>query len=85
MAKRNVFISFTYNGEELHGQVDFQRSTRKGNKVLFAVAVGTAPTVTIDIVTGMNWDYTFTNSYSVKTSWRILRASKSSSCFQCWR
>lgn len=66
MAKRNIFINFTYNGEELRGQVDFQRSTRKGNKTFFSVAVGTTPVVTMDIVTGMNWDYTFTNSYQVK-------------------
>ena len=66
MAKRKIFVNFTYNGKELRGQVDFQRSTRKGNKVLFSVAVGTTPTVKIDIVTGMNWDYTFTNSYSIK-------------------
>lgn len=66
MAKRNIFVNFTYNGKELRGQVDFQRSTRKGDKVFFSVAVGTAPVVNMDIVTGMNWDYTFTNSYSVK-------------------
>lgn len=29
MAKRKIFVNFTYNGEELRGQVDFQRSTRK--------------------------------------------------------
>ena len=66
MAKRKIFVNFTYNGKELRGQVDFQRSTRKGNKVLFGIAVGTTPVVNIDIVTGMNWDYTITNSYSVK-------------------
>ena len=66
MAKRNVFVDFTYTGENLRGQVDFQRSTRKGNKVFFGIAVGTTPMVDIDIVTGMNWDYTFTNSYSIK-------------------
>lgn len=66
MAKRNVFVSFTYNGKKLRGQVDFQRSTRKGNKVLFGVAVGITPVVNMDIVTGMSWDYTFTYSYSVK-------------------
>jgi hypothetical protein len=66
MAKRNIFVNFTYNGEDLRGQVDFQQSTRKGDKVFFRVAVGTTPVVNMDIVTGMNWDYTFTNSYSVK-------------------
>lgn len=65
MAKRNVFVSFIYNGKKLRGQVDFKRSIRKGNKVLFGVAVGITPTVKIDIVTGMDWDYTFTYSYSV--------------------
>lgn len=54
MAKRNVFVSFTYNGKKLRGQVDFKRSIRKGNKVLFGVAVGITPTVKIDIVTSMN-------------------------------
>lgn len=66
MAKRNVFVSFIYNGKKLRGQVDFKRSIRKGNKILFSVAVGITPTVKIDIVTGMNWNYTFTYSYSVK-------------------
>lgn len=76
MAKRNVFVSFTYNGKKLRGQVDFKRSIRKGNKILFGVAVGITPTVKIDIETGMSWDYTFTYSYSVK---------RRCSCFQCWR
>ena len=65
MAKRKIFVDFTYNGENLHGQVDFGRSTRKGNKVFFGIATETTPVVNIDIITGMNCDYTFTNSYSI--------------------
>lgn len=60
-----IFVDFTYNGENLHGQIDFQRQVRKGNNVFFAVAVGTTPVVTIDVITDMNWDYTFTDSYQV--------------------
>ena len=66
MAKRKIFVDFTYNGENLHGQVDFGRSTRKGNKVFFGIATGTTPIVNIDIIMGRNWDYTVTNSDSIK-------------------
>ena len=66
MAKRKIFVDFIYSGENLRGQVDFGRSTRKGNKVFFSIATRTTPVVNIDIITGMDWDYTFTNSYSVK-------------------
>ena len=35
-------------------------------RLYFCKKALTTPIVNIDIITGMNWDYTFTNSYSVK-------------------
>ena len=56
MAKRKIMV---------------KRSTRKGNKVFFGIATRTTPVVNIDIITGMNWDYTFTNSYSTISNGKL--------------